>query len=140
MKLIQKYPLNWYSQYTYEITDSTVTQSYRSLWGAWQRPLPLKDISPLVGQTTSGNKSRDNLAWTAWGIAAVLFFWHLFRSTQIALVLFGVICFAIRLLVRDTFTVCSSAISHEPLFSIKRTKAADEARFIEELKKRTSST
>src|SRR5215831_7872937 len=127
MKLIQKYPLNWFSLYTYELTDSAVIQSYKSIWGEWERPIPLKDISPLTGQSTFGNKALDNIAWVLFGIAFMLYILHVLKTLSVVLFLTGVACFAVRLIWQETYTVFNNAFSHESLFLIRRTRKGKEA-------------
>ncbi len=133
--LIQKYPLNWFGQTTFQINESDIIQSHKSLWGSWERPFPLKDISPITGKIVVGNKAWDNFGSALFGAGVVLGFIHLFIVFDIC-VLLGAACFLVRFTMRDTFIAFSSKESNNFLFSIRISKSDVNAEnFIEELKK-----
>lgn len=138
--LTQKYLLNWLGTTTFKISDSDVIQSHQSLWGSSERPIPLRDISPIPGKVVTGDKAWDSFGWFLLGAGLVtVVIARLYLISEICFLL-GVVCFLIRFGVRYTFIVFSSRESNSFLFSIRVLgKDKDAVNFVEELKSAISA-
>src|SRR4051812_5476206 len=88
MKLIQKYPFNWFGEYSFELLENKIITHWHSLKGSSVNEFNFTDISPSVGEIVAGNSAWNNFGWFFLVVAALSVFAHI--DLRLSLVLYVV--------------------------------------------------
>lgn len=134
MKIVQKYPLDWFGTVTFEIGDSKIIHSYKNLYSEIYKEYDISGISPSVTHYKYGNSS-----WTNIGLFLVFLMFVLSFLNFLGLILFYILLLAtvvsfLLILKKDKFVGFQDK-NNQYLFAVRLSKTPNkEEEFINQLK------
>jgi hypothetical protein len=138
MKLVQNYPLNWNGKLTFELMDTKVVRTFKSLKGSGVDEFPLKDISPVVSATKSASPAWENIGWFFAGCFLVTSLLHGSLLIKGIFVVVALLSFLCTFLLKEEYEMFKNKNTNDSLFYIKNPRSSEVSVFIEALKSKIS--